>query len=131
MRPASAGDTSPTPSTRRLRLDDLCSNLCWLFMCSCISFPVPVTRNRLAVPLWVFCFGILWRPLLRVSASLGSVQPPTAPAVSVVRWNRSGAGRLLLSRRVLLRLRRTAGGVGCCLVPVLGDHHDHVAAVLL
>src|SRR5829696_2223532 len=58
MRGASAGDSTPMPLTRRLREDDFTSNLCWLLVCSRTSFPPPVTRTRLAVPLWVFCFGM-------------------------------------------------------------------------
>src|SRR4029450_8336797 len=58
MRPVSAGDSSLAPFSRRLRDDDLCSNLCWLLVCSRTNFPVPVNRTRFAVPLWVFCFGM-------------------------------------------------------------------------
>src|SRR3712207_3485553 len=126
----SAGDSSPMPLTRRLREEDFTSNLCWLFVCSRTSFPEPVTRTRLAVPLWVFCFGM--------SSSCSSLSVPvvsrklaTDPGRlggAVLRRGRSGAGRLLLGRLLLgppaalvLRLGALVGG----------DHHDHVAAVLL
>src|SRR3954466_460456 len=58
IRPASEGESTPMPLIRRLREEDLCSNLCWLLVCSRTSFPEPVTRTRFAVPLWVFCFGM-------------------------------------------------------------------------
>src|SRR3954470_11767848 len=71
-------------SSRRLRVEDLCSNLCWLLACSRMSLPVPVTRTRLAVPLWVFCFGMSSSCSLVVGrAAARSCR--TAPAVSVVR----------------------------------------------
>src|SRR3954453_14138771 len=54
----SAGERTWSRSSRRLRVEDLCSNLCWLLVCSRMSLRVPVTRTRLAVPLWVFCFGM-------------------------------------------------------------------------
>src|SRR5688572_17294037 len=68
MRGASAGDRTPVPLTRRLREEDFTSNLCWLFVCSRTSFPVPVTRTRFAVPLWVFIFGMVPRPVVCVGA---------------------------------------------------------------
>src|SRR5919202_1528889 len=54
----SAGEMTWSWSSRRLRREDLCSNLCWLLACSRMSFPLPVTRTHFAVPLCVFCFGM-------------------------------------------------------------------------
>src|SRR3712207_3612554 len=54
----SAGDRTWSWSSRRLRREDLCSDLCWLLACSRMIFPVPVSRIRFAVPLWLFCFGL-------------------------------------------------------------------------
>src|SRR4051794_34985718 len=104
----SAGERTWSWSSRRLRVDDLCSNLCWLLACSRMSLPVPVTRTRLAVPLWVFCFGMSLGPVRR-SVSCGSTGLPHDTA-SVVRScgarpepGRSGAGRLLVGRGLLGR----------------------------
>src|SRR3712207_8915994 len=47
----------PPRSTLSLH-DALPIYLCWLLACSRMSFPLPVTRTRLAVPLCVFCFGM-------------------------------------------------------------------------
>src|SRR4051794_18300816 len=135
MRGESAGERTPIPLTRRLREDDFTSNLCWLLVCSRTSFPEPVTRTRLAAPLWVFCFGMSLVLFVCCRCASGSGAAFSAPAVSVVRScggaAGSGAGRLLLGRSCLLRLRGAAGGVARCLVPVRRDHHAHVAAVLL
>src|SRR4051812_16651383 len=133
MRGASAGDSTPMPLTRRLREEDFTSNLCWLLVCSRTSFPPPVTRTRLAVPLWVFCFGM---SLVLFVCCHKSVGPPAGSRRELARGGGqegpySGAGRLLLGRACLLRLGGTAGRVGRCLVLVRGDHHDHVPAVLL
>src|SRR3954464_5859369 len=102
------------PLTRRLREEDFTSNLCWLFVCSRTSFPPPVTRTRLAVPLWVFCFG------MSSSCSCLSVGPRQRAAGRrhrPCRWcgaavcDRSGAGRLLLGRGCLVHLRLPARGL--------------------
>src|SRR3712207_6692592 len=141
------------PLTRRLRADDFTSNLCWLFVCSRTSFPEPVTRTRLAVPLWVFCFGMSLVLFVCMSVPAAARGCRTAPAVSVVlvfgppagpRRERASdggqegpfsGGRLLLG---LLGLRRSR--LGCLRLSLLlqrlgvlvrGDHHDHVPAVLL
>src|SRR5699024_8751530 len=45
--------------TRRLRAEDLPSNLCWLFTPSRMILPLPVTRMRFLALLFVFCFGIV------------------------------------------------------------------------
>src|SRR5215207_4914918 len=76
IRGASAGERTPVPLTRRLREEDFTSNLCWLFVCSRTSFPVPVTRTRFAVPLWVFCFGMF---LVLSYVSVRMRQPGAAP----------------------------------------------------
>src|SRR3954452_23939560 len=119
----SAGERTWSRSSRRLRVEDLCSNLCWLLACSRTSLPVPVTRTRLAVPLWVFCFGMSSSSC----SSFGAVRQRGAAArhhlggaVAAVR-RRSGAGRLLLGRLLLgrglrlgLRRCRPAGrSLGC------------------
>src|SRR4051794_11513774 len=118
---------------RRLWEDVLCSNLCWLFVCSATSLPVPVMRIRLLAPLWVFCFGMSSSCSSLVGASSAVLQGPAASsrARGAGGSSLSGGGRLPLGRRLLLRLGRAACGVARCLVPVRSDHHDHVAAVLL
>src|SRR4051794_40106564 len=125
---ASDGETTWSESSRRLRVEDLCSNLCWLFACSRMSFPVPVTRTRLAVPLWVFCFGmssVLF--VLVMSVPHGSTGLPHGTvrlggAVLRVRPepDRSGAGRLLLGCRLLGRGLRGRRPVGRALGRLLG-----------
>src|SRR5215216_1990834 len=73
------------PLIRRLREEDLCSNLCWLLVCSRTNLPLPVTRTRFAVPLWVFCFGMSLVLFVSVGARQAAQSCRTAPAVSVVR----------------------------------------------
>src|SRR3954463_13592876 len=161
----SAGETTASWSSRRLRVEDLYSNLCCLLACSRTSLPVPVTFTRLAVPLWVFCFGMSSCPVrcassvcrCRAAARGCCTSPPREcggarhdPGPGL-----SGAGRLLLGGRLrgggplgcrpfgrplggpfgrglpALRLRGLLGLLRLrLLVPVRGDHHDHVPAVL-
>src|SRR5688500_10092076 len=131
---ASAGEMTWSFSSRRLRVEDLCSNLCWLLACSRMSLPVPVTRTRFTVPLWVFCFGMFpssssW---CRAARQHGAAARPRDACGRGVR-TASGAGRLLLrgglgGSRIALRVAATLRGRGAL---VRGDDHDHVPAVLL
>src|SRR5688500_2145529 len=91
MRGASAGERTPVPLTRRLREDDFTSNLCWLFVCSRTSFPVPVTRTRLAVPWCVFIFGMVPRPVVCVGAHAAA--PWLTHAHRPPRWCGAAAGQ--------------------------------------
>src|SRR5215217_3114196 len=103
MRLVSEGDSTPMPLIRRLREEDLTSNLCWLLVCSRTNFPVPVTRTRLAVPLWVFIFGMSLVLFVWMSLPAAARSCCAAPAVcggAVDRGDRSGLRGLLVVRRL-------------------------------
>src|SRR3712207_4280253 len=114
-----------------------------ILACSRMSFPLPVTRMRFAVPLWVFCFGmssVLVRVWRRRGTSTSRQHGAAATSLGRRRrdvwWcgragDRSGAGCLLRGRLVAPGLPAAALLGLRLLVPVRGDHHDHVAAVLL
>src|ERR687884_490884 len=132
---ASDGEMTWSWSSRRLRVEDLCSNLCWLLACSRMSFPEPVTRTRLAVPLWVFCFGMSSSSFV-LTGPRGSVLLPHGAGPSwVVRscWcatGGSGGRRRAVGGRLLGSRLPAAALLGVRLrIPVRGDHHDHVPAV--
>src|SRR4051794_30673399 len=121
-----------------------------------MSLPVPVTRTRLLVPLWVLFFGMSSVLVVssgapppgagradsrapRVSVRSCGLRPSCrAPPRACERWGREGPssglrrGRILLAG-VGLRLPATAAlrVLLRLLVPVRSDHHDHVPAVLL
>src|SRR6201996_187911 len=51
-------DTVVRPSSRRVRVLDLCSSKCRRLAFSRTIFPVPVRRNRFDAPLWLLVLGI-------------------------------------------------------------------------
>ena len=56
--PFASGPTSAMPLTRRFRPLDFLMSMWFPVALRCRTFPVLVTRNRLAAPRWVFIFGM-------------------------------------------------------------------------
>ena len=56
--PFASGPTSAMPLTRRFRPLDFLISMWFPVALRCRTFPVLVTRNRLAAPRWVFIFGM-------------------------------------------------------------------------
>src|SRR5699024_2146899 len=117
---------SVRPSSRRVRLLGFFSMMWRRLACWRTSLPVPVFRKRLAVPLWVFIFGMI------ASSSHGSSRMTRwglggADAVRpvVCRCPPGGLSGVLVRDLGALRLRPGLGAT-------VGRHdHGHVAAVLL
>src|SRR6201993_5158921 len=65
----SLAETVVRPSSRRVRLVDLCSSRCRRLAFWRTIFPVPVRRNRFDVPLWVLALGMF--PLVLAVRSVG------------------------------------------------------------
>src|SRR5436309_14780360 len=70
-RRVSLAATTVRPSSRRVRVDGLCSNKCRRLAFWRTIFPVPVRRNRFEAPLWVLALGVF--PLLLGFCSRGQV----------------------------------------------------------
>src|SRR5699024_7138773 len=125
-RGTSASATSVRPSSRRVRLLGFFSMMWRRLACWRTSLPVPVFRKRLAVPLWVFIFGMI------ASSSHGSSRMTRwglgwADAVRpvVCRCPPGGLSGVLVRDLGALLLREGLGAT-------VGRHdHGHVAAVLL
>src|SRR5687767_9367752 len=93
----SAVETGSVTDSLRLRDDDFLPRKWFMPIFLWRSLPLPVTLNRDAAPLWVFCLGI--PSLLRLSSpSAGPLSGP--PPVSVPLLLGS---RLLVPSRPLLR----------------------------
>src|SRR5262249_19694179 len=74
----SAGATITSPASRRVRRLGLCSNRCLRFARRGITFPVPVSRERLFAPLCVFLFcmlGVVFLFCAPCRAALSCVPP--------------------------------------------------------
>src|SRR5215831_8892538 len=69
----SAGASVVSAASRRVRRLDLCSSRWFRLARRRITLPVPVSRNRLADPLWVFILGIGRR--LRLLRACGAASP--------------------------------------------------------
>src|ERR1700731_2761714 len=124
----SLADTVVRPSSRRVRVDGLCSSRCRRLAFWRRIFPVPVRRNRFEAPLWVLALGMF--PLLLVLSRTGWYW-------LVLVGGRSVGGRVGVGRRIGIRCRaglwsfRVARPGAGLRAAVRCQHHRHVAAVLL
>src|SRR5690606_38980918 len=138
-------DTSVVPSSRRVRVDGLCSSRCRRLAFWRISLPLPVTLMRFLIPLWVFIFGMAALVLLALRRAqtlllgrscsslvggalgrlfrLGSSPPSRTLGLLRLCHSRPLGGTLLLGGFLV--------DLGVGLLLVWSQHHDHVAAVLL
>src|SRR5947209_779058 len=123
----SLADTVVRPSSRRVRVDGLCSSRCRRLAFWRRIFPVPVRRNRFDDPLWVLALGMF--PLLSVLSALqyglGLVGVRSVGRRAGV-GRRIGIGCLAASRS--FGVPRPGAGLRAA---VRRQHHRHVAAVLL
>src|SRR5699024_11759561 len=132
--------------TRRLRAEDLPSNLCWLFTPSRMILPLPVTRMRFLALLFVFCFGIVpfsfaIRRRRQPLATTSHAQTRTDLERDVLNFSRVRASCVLLcSDPIATGLHLSGLALGICrclpglrlgvrLCLVRGDDHPHVASV--